>query len=215
MTSQWIPLSQAYEHVSAVFFVPSRVEEELLRAIRATHVATRATSLSWFGGKTGEQHGTVLDRDFWRENNLDESGSVTVKWLKNSAKSARNTYNGGIEVAQAEGIEVHAGQLFGIWPKGDDDQSAPLVSVATAKITPEQNPAQSRSPSRPPDTGYSKLDEPFLEKMRPLVQTGFTVTKAAQHVAGDGTLLAGAGTLESKLSRLVRAYKQRAERNGE
>ncbi|MDI2103928.1 hypothetical protein [Bradyrhizobium sp. Mp64] len=119
MNGQWIPLSQAYEHVRAVFFVPSRVEEELLRVIRATHVATKARSLAWSGSKTGEVQDAVLDRDFWRENNIDERGAVSVKWLKNSARSARNTYNGGIEVAQAEGIEVHARQLFNIWPEGE------------------------------------------------------------------------------------------------
>lgn len=73
----------------------------------------------------------------------------------------------------------------------------------------------SKSYGRPSGTGFGALDAPLLEKMKEILDSKeeTSPTAAARKVIGkDGKGAHGSGTLESKIHRLVRRYKQN---NGE
>jgi hypothetical protein len=61
------------------------------------------------------------------------------------------------------------------------------------------------SPGRPKGTGFQRLDRPFHERMRQLIDGGFVSSRTAaawkvvEHAPGNGTP-------ESKVDRLVRGY---------
>jgi hypothetical protein len=72
-------------------------------------------------------------------------------------------------------------------------------------------------PHRPAGTGLHQADEPFVLRIISLMANneGMSSSGAALRVVGDGSGVPGAGTPESKVSRLVRRIKKRlAENNG-
>ena len=83
-----------------------------------------------------------------------------------------------------------------------------VEGAKTQTAVAEPQPANNRSPAgRPVGTGYQKMDEENVAKMRILCETGKakSLSDAARKVIGqDGRGAEGHGTLESKVERLAR-----------
>ncbi len=109
------------------------------------------------------------------------------------------------------GVEFSLDDLEGLLGPHCRSASTPPAATDPAPFSTEQKlVTTAKRHGRPKGTGLVNADAPFIEEMRHLLDANpaLSPTKAAQQVAARA---AGDGTFESKVTRLVKAYKKQSE----
>jgi hypothetical protein len=183
MSDQWIKANLALDQVVAIELNPNVAQTKLIEAIKGGTMPAKALA-------DGEER--FLSADLFR----GRHGWLKVDWATGAGRYLEMHFvQGQPPLADWSFTDLQVGRrhINELWPQSSTDEG---------------------HTGRPKGTGFSGADASIIEEMYGLIKThsASSPTAAAWKVIGrDGARASGSGTPESKVRRIVSAYKAKYE----